>query len=49
MRIYWLSQLGGTFLGAFVARLILNQAASPHIPVQSFQWVLADFCGEVII
>lgn len=36
MRIYWMSQFAGVFLGAFVARLILNQAASPHIPDQPF-------------
>lgn len=47
MRVYWLSQFAGVFLGAFVAQLILNQAASPHIQTQSFDWILADFFGEV--
>ena len=39
--------MGGVFLGASVAKLILDKAASPHIQEQTFDWVLADFLGEV--
>ncbi|CAD8151467.1 unnamed protein product [Paramecium octaurelia] len=48
MRVYWAAQVGGAIAGALAAFVIVGRVTSPYIETQPIQWMVADFCGEVL-
>lgn len=47
MRIYWIAQGLGAFIGAIFAYAVLGDIGSPAISDPTVSWLFADFCGEV--
>jgi aquaporin PIP len=46
--IYWIAQVSGALVGAFICYMVLGKVGSPGAKDEEIHWLLSDVCGETL-